>query len=255
MICSCFSTSTATFLPSASTLAVVCCGASLSVHRPTSPAHPQSHRAKEKGEERRRDGDAYKNSGLTGADLVHLVPTMAYFTLPRASRNTQGPPAMSHLSLLTGPHLLAFMATRPCRAAPPWRRDRRPPVADRPPINSVVAFYGVTTATGRRPSPLPVRAHLATGTALQQPARAVAAVRGMSGSDTPRSPHARVGAALPALDPAFVTRIHGAHQQARPIPVSPSISHLIFNAACKDLLLATAADSQLRMHCSGARNL
>jgi len=40
--------------------------------------------------------------------------------------------------------------------------------------------------------------------------------------------------------------------------VSPSLSHLIFNAACKDLLLATAADSQLRMvleTCSEYSNL
>lgn len=94
-----------------------------------------------------------------------------------------GPPAIRHLSPYRPPPPALFMATRPCRAAPPWSGA----AGAGSPINSV-AFHGVS----RRPDtslPFPFPRHRA---------RAVVAVRAVAGSDTPRSPHARVGAALPA---------------------------------------------------------
>jgi len=40
---------------------------------------------------KRRDGDRTKFLALTGAHLVQLVSIVAYFTLPRRSRNTHAP--------------------------------------------------------------------------------------------------------------------------------------------------------------------
>ena len=111
----------------------MCSAASLSVHRPTSRAHPQSHRAKEK---EKKEG-CVQEFWPDRSRLVHLIPilTVAYFTLPRGSRNTR----RAHLPCPISPSSQA----RTCLLL--WRRDpaarhRRPPVADRLPINSVVAF-------------------------------------------------------------------------------------------------------------------
>ena len=133
-------------------------------------------------------------------------------------------PCTSHTHCLsvTGPHLCAFMATRPCRTALPCMGNRRGrPIA----INSV-AFYDVSTATGD--TSFPFRAHRITSKAVQLPAHTNARAEALEpllrgggtlacSSDTPRSPQSpRPVWGSPALvAPAFARRIHG---------VSPSIS-------------------------------